>query len=332
MKKKVLASVACLCMILGLAGCNSNPTTIVPDETDAPAVTTEAPATTTEAPETPAPTPIAKAEGSAVQADASEWIAAVEQEFKFPSYQFGFYDEKNALSVGYNGEIHYINAEETEWPKAQNESLCRFGMEIIGGNICYTCGNGGHVTKSTDGGKTFTRVADFGSSEPNQCSMMSFCDENNGVIASAKNLAITSDGAASWNELKAPAEIAAIRMVSPEKFYFVGSDFNFYVTEDGGATWAGTPMDLPLADGYLNKPRSFALRVDGENMFTIFCIESESKTLRSYSTADNWLSCTENVIPEYTELKKAALYFNNDGSLMTLTNMYSKKVVALKVK
>lgn len=326
MRKKIVASVICLGVVLGLAGCNADAGKTEEQSTETKAVSDVTESDVTENKETK----IAKPSGPVVQAEASEWSVAVETEYAFPSYLIGYYNENTALSIGYNGEIHYINAETQDWPAAENTSLCRFGMDIIDGTTCYTCGNGGHVTKSTDGGKTFTRVADFGGSEPSQCCMMSFCDENNGLIASASRLAITADGAATWTELTVPSGILAIRMETPEQFCYVGSDFNFYKTTDGGTTWDAVPMDLPLGDGYLSGLRNFTLSVDGDNMYSVFCIESETKTLKSYSTADGWISCTENKIPEMTGLEKAYIYLNQDGTMMTLTNASEKKAVAME--
>lgn len=293
MKKKVLAAAICLSAVIGLAGCEKEPQPI--------------PATPT------------------------TWAAVSEEKFIFPSYLMGYYDDDSAVSVGYNGEIHYFDAAAKEWPFAENDSLCRYGMEMVDENIVYTCGNGGHVTKSADGGKTFKRVEGFAGDASDQCSMLSFCDENNGIIASLKQLAITADGATSWKEITVPSEILAIRMESPEKFCYIGSDFNFYKTADGGATWESVPMNLPLGTAYRADIRNnVVFSIDGENMYTVFCVEEETKTLKSYSTADNWLSYAENTLPEMTGLEKSYLYLNRDSSILTLTNVKTKRMYPIK--
>lgn len=330
MKKKTLVAAIGLSLILGLTGCNSGSTEAESETTEE--VTTEAiteDVTTEETTEAAGPT-ITEPAGPAVEAAASSWAVVAEKEYDFASYLIGYYDESLALSVGYNGEIHYMNADASDWPQADNTSLCRYGMDIVDGTTIYTCGNGGHVTKSTDGGKTFAKVTNFGGSEPNQCSMLSFIDADNGIIASASDFAITADGGQAWKELEAPADIASIRMVSPDEFYVIGKDFNLYKTVDGGSTWAGTPMNLPLGDAYVNNPRSLAISIDGENAYTVFCIEKDSKTVKSYSTADNWFSFTENTLPEITDIGKSYFYLNHDATIVTLTDTKAKKATAMK--
>lgn len=326
MKKKKLAAAMGLSLVLGLAGCGSGATPKNTTEEVSTKITTQE--VTTES--TEEVTVVTEPNGPAVEAAASNWAVLTEKEYDFASYLIGYYHENLALSVGYNGEIHYMNAEAGDWPQADNTSLCRYGMDIIDETTIYTCGNGGHVTKSSDGGKTFTKVTNFGSSEPNQCSMLSFCDADNGIIASASDFAITADGGQVWKELEAPASIAAIRMVSPDEFYFIGQDFNFYKTTDGGTTWTGTPMNLPMSDAYSNNPRQFAFSVNGDNMYTIFCIEKNNKTVKSYSTADGWFSITENTLPEITGIGKSYFYLNHDGTVVTLTDSTAKKATAIK--
>lgn len=280
--KRILALLVCLGMILTLGACASAPAEDADPNPSSEALNESVPEQPSRPEEQePAGAPVEPASGPAVEAVPSEWESLAEVEYKFASNLIGYYTAESAVSIGYGGEIHYINESETEWPKVKNSSLCRFGMDVVNGTVCYTCGNGGEITKSTDGGMTFEKMTNFGGSEPNQCCMMSFCDENNGIVAAAKRLAVTADGAATWTELELPFEIAAIKMESPEKFYCVGADLNLYKTADGGATWQGTPMQLPLGDAYITAPRSFTLTVDGDNMFTVFCIESGANTVKA---------------------------------------------------
>ena len=202
-------------------------------------------------------------------------------------------------------------------------------MEIVNGTTCYTCGNAGQITKSTDGGKTFERVTSFGGEVPNECKMMSFCDENTGIIASEKRLGLTVDGAATWTELTPPAELIAIRMLDAKTFLCVGNDFLLYKTADGGTTWSSVPLGLPLGREYSDKARDTMLFADGENAYTIYCLEKESMRLKSYSTTDNWTSCNENPLPELT-LPEGVLYLSPDGSILTLTDTKNDKATAIR--
>lgn len=265
--------------------------------------------------------------------EASSWSLVAEKEFDFPSYIIGYYNKDSALSVGYGGQIYYMNSEAQDWPMAANTSMCRFGLDMVEGTegtVCYTCGNAGDVTKSTDGGKTFVKKANFGSMEPNQCKLLSFIDENIGLIASSKRLAITKDGAETWAEITtAPEKISALRMESADKFYFIGEDLNFYKTTDGGVTWESTPLNLPLGEEYLTKIQNLAFSVDGENTYTVFCVEKETKLLKSYSTSDGWATCIENTVAEFKE-PNAVLYLNHDGTVLTNTSVINKKATVFE--
>lgn len=265
--------------------------------------------------------------------EASSWSVIAEKEFDFPSYIIGYYNKDNALSVGYGGQIYYMDSESQDWPQATNQSMCRFGLDMVEGTegtVCYTCGNAGDVTRSTDGGKTFVKKTNFGSMEPSQCKLLSFIDENTGVIASSKRLAITKDGAETWTEITtAPEKISAIRMESADKFYFIGEDLNFYKTIDGGATWESTPLNLPLGKEYLTEIQNFAFSVDGDNTYTVFCVEKETKLLKSYSTSDGWATCIENTVAEF-KAPNAVLYLNHDGTVLTNTSVINKKAIAFE--
>ena len=169
----------------------------------------------------------------------------------------------------------------------------------------------------------------FGDFEPNHCQLMSFCDENNGMIASGKRLAVTADGAATWNELDIPFEITAIRMVTQSEFYCIAKGLIMYKTADGGLTWESTPLNLPLGNEYIDFIQNFALSVDGKDEFTVFCVGLRDRELKSYSTIDGWKSCFENLIPEmYANV--ISLYLNPHGNILTVTDLDRNSITALK--
>ena len=261
-------------------------------------------------------------------APETTWDVIYEDTFDFPVYYSGFYNTDYGITVGYGGEIHYTTDGGVSWPKATNNSACRYGLDIVSENTSYTCGNMGQVTKSTDGGLNFTRVDNFGGSTPYQCKMLSFCDETNGLIASSTRMAITNDGATSWKQLTAPVECISVYMDTPETFYCIGKDFYFYKTVDGGTTWEKTQLNLPEKDDYYNDSLNVALHADGEQSYTIYCIKKSDKTIHSYSTEDQWKTLTENPMPEVEMF--ASLYLNNSGDILTLYDSLSSEITVLK--
>lgn len=308
MKKRFILPVLCICLCAGITGCGTDSSnTAALKDTKSNVCSTEI--------------------STGTDSADSDWDILTQQDYSFPVYNSAFYSQDYGITVGYDGEIHYTTDGGSNWPQAENTSMCRWGMDIVNENISYTCGNGAQVTKSTDGGKTFARAADFGGTEPNQCTMMSFADENNGIIASAKRLAVTADGAATWKELKTPSEIAAIRMTDASTFYFVGADFQIYKTTDAGQTWASTSMNLPDKENYKKAAQTFALSVDGKDSYTVYCFGKKDAVLKCYSTTDNWKTCTEHPMPEVSV--SAHLYLSNTGDTLTVNATMGKSAIVL---
>ena len=339
MKRNILYAAVCLGIVMAMPGCTAPTQDTVAEESTAPfvqseteetsAATTEAATeTTTAATTTEATTAETEATTRDVVRSDGVWSLMAEKEISSSSHVVGYRDDKFALNVGYGGKILFISDAYPEWTDAENNSMCRMGMDIVN-STCYTCGNAGQITKSVDGGMSFTRVADFGMSVPNECRLMSFCDENTGIIAAKKKLAITTDGAESWTELTAPAEITAIRMQDKDTFYIVSSDFTLYKTTDGGSTWENVPMNLPLGNSYDGTIRKAALAIDGDNAYTVYCVEKDSFTMKSYSTTDNWADCVENTLPD-VKLYDGVIYLNRSGDILTLTDTEAKIATAIK--
>lgn len=114
------------------------------------------------------------------------------------SYSFvnvaGFITPDAGIMLGYKGEVHYTTDGGQTWPKAENSSLCIFGLEIVDAATAWHCGNGGDILFSNDGGKTWQDAGHFGDDEPNHCRYMSFLDGTTGWAASPFKLGMTSDG------------------------------------------------------------------------------------------------------------------------------------------
>lgn len=259
----------------------------------------------------------------------SNWELVNCYTYEFPVYKTGFYNKDFGITVGYKGEIHYTNDGGETWPQAENHSYCRFGVDIPSENVAYSCGNGGHVTKTTDGGETWLTMRDFGDNEPNQCVMMSFSSEEIGMIASEKKLAVTTDGATSWNELTPPAPIVTINMVNDKTAYLLGTDQKLYVTNDAGQTWNETDFGLTGNDNFKWQTQAFAMNFNEDQTVTIFAFDSD-RILRCYTSTDNGKTVTEETIPEITE--GLLLYLSIDGKCLTVNTAQGDKSWVLSHK
>lgn len=256
----------------------------------------------------------------------TQWQLFMERKYDFSCNDVLCYDENNIIAVGYAGEIHYYESSDDTCPRAENTSLCRFGIDILDGNICYTCGNT-NVTKSVDGGKTFEKKTDFASTD--NATMISFIDENTGIVASKKVLGITKDGAETWTYLELPSdeEILCIKMETADEFCFIDRSFNIHFTEDGGASWESIPLNLPEGTNYIPVKKNIEITKDCEDVYTIYCVDKDSFMLKSYTTNDRFYSCTENEMPL---LKANGYSLHMRGKYLTLT--HAKDMIILEKK
>lgn len=243
----------------------------------------------------------------------------------------GFYNDNFGITVGYAGEIHYTTDAGVTWPKSENVSMCRFGLDIVSERIAWCCGNGGNVRKTVDGGETWQKVTNYGKSEPDQCRFISFLSENTGWIASPDSLASTKDVGVTWTEIKLPTginKIFSIELLNENIGYLVDVNNKFYTTKDGGATWNAKEIkDLNL-DKIISSTNTSVLRFTDERNGTFFYYGDDNnlKCIKSTDGGDTW---NNEILPE---IKGNALYLSRDAKLLTVNSYGEKKITLLKSK
>jgi photosystem II stability/assembly factor-like uncharacterized protein len=182
----------------------------------------------------------------ATATSAAGWAEVAHSAFNFQGYYAGFNNDQYGIVIGLAGQVEYTRDGGQTWNLAVNHSLCRFGLDIVDDNIAWHCGNGGNVGLSVDGGKTWTRMTNWGGSEPDgQCRYLSFADAASGWAATPQKLAQTVDGANSWQELPlAPSttDILAVAFLSKDTGYVLDTNLRLNFTRDGGATWTDTDL------------------------------------------------------------------------------------------
>ena len=327
---KKFGVIALTCISMTLTACGSNVETITPDA----AATTTAVSSKEQNEETKAnetkdneATEVVKEETPSIEEILKDtpWKLVIDASFEYKCNDALCYNEDTILSVGYAGEIHYYENSDTTWPRAENQSLCRFGLDFIDDNICYTCGNG-NITKSVDGGKTFVKKTDFVSKELS--TMISFIDENTGIVASKNLLGITKDGAETWSTIELPGknDIICIKMESADQFCYIDAKLTIYLTEDGGQTWETLPLNLPEGEDYMPVKKSLDIVAEGDGIYTIYCVQRSTKMIKSYTTKDHFTSYTENIMPE---LAVGASYVHVEGNYLSIYDAKSKTLTAI---
>lgn len=300
MNKGWLTSGMGFLMLAALAGCGGT----AADET--PTAAAEAAAVPTPEPQLPA----------ATATQAADWkvVLRTERVVAESPLVAGFVDEQHGIVAGVNGEIHYTLDGGASWPDAQNISACRFGLDIVDGQLAWTVGNNGQVRVSKDGGQTWQAVADV----PGRSNLAAFVDDTTGWVASVSKLSATNDGGLAWTELVLPegmGKIAAIDLLPGGRGYLVGSKGALYATADGGETWTGIPLglekDIFTGDSL---PLAAVRFIDPENGVVIVSLEYSGGALIALRTADGGETWAEESLP----VKLGALFLTHDGELLTV--------------
>lgn len=258
-----------------------------------------------------------------------KWEAVTTIQHQKNIYSTGFFNKSFGVAVGYNGLIEYTNDGGKTWSAADNTSLCRFGLDMVSESVGYTCGNGGQITKTTDGAKTWKHVADFGDSEPDECTILSFISENVGMVAAAKKLAVTKDGGTSWVEITPPVEIVSLQLVSEKDCYIVGKDKMFYKSTDGGQNWEKRALNLSGFTEFKTNLKSMAVHMKEDGNGELVCLD-ENGTVKAYKTEDNGEAWTEEGISDVTG--QSFVYISKDGGIVTLNDSTGREVTVLERK
>jgi len=322
-----------LCAMLLTAGCAgpSESTGDSPGGAEETAAVEATPEPTLEP--TPEPTP----------APDPEWTVVNDLMVEHPSNIEGFLDENLGITAGYAGEVHYTVDGGRTWPRAENESMCRFCIDIMDENTAWTGGNGGNVRLTKDGGKTWTAVSDInlGSVHTHIC----FVDDSTGWVCNISGFASTSDGGATWTEMVKPegaGDIAAINLRTASDGYLLTRDGLLFITNDGGQTWSEKDLgfeDLKLTDGknktgylYKNSVSNAEIRFADENTgFVVVTgiVPGEGAKVFYLKTADGGDTWTVSDLQPIAGINPNSIFITKDGQWMTLSSA-QKHIVVLR--
>jgi photosystem II stability/assembly factor-like uncharacterized protein len=255
------------------------------------------------------------------------WKVMRQAQYEQSIYQAGFLDDSFGIMVGYNGAVYYSADGGQSWSQGQNTSACRFGLDIVDQQTAWNCGNGGHVRVTTDGGKNWQAVADFGGSEPDQCRFLSFLDAQTGWASTPQLLAATTDGGATWNTLALPKginDVTTIALRTATEGYLLDTTGTVFVTTDGGKTW--TTHSLGLASNEkltIAKAPTAAIRfTDAQNGMVVFDLDDGVFSAQTTDGGQTWKR--EPVAIPYDAPN---LYLAHDGLTLTAIDGLANLIV-----
>ncbi|MCX7772189.1 MAG: hypothetical protein N2376_03650 [Clostridia bacterium] len=286
----------------------------------------------------------ADAGGNSTPAPAKPaWQIVLETKITHKSNYEGFLNEKLGFTVGYNGEIHYTRDGAATWPQGQNNSHCRFGLDIVNDKIAWAVGNYSNVRYTVDGGENWIAAKDVPTSgSQNQ---VSFIDDKTGWVASDTKLFATTDSAATWNKLTLPEGVKLISSIflrSATEGYVLNSDGTLFITADGGASW--NKLSLPFKDtgmangkgqeGMLNDTQFPNARVTftdaNHGIVAIICtIPKKGYQTWLFETSDGGATWSSNQLNPKEGYMPTNIFLTRDGQYMTLSST-GKEVVVVK--
>jgi photosystem II stability/assembly factor-like uncharacterized protein len=251
----------------------------------------------------------------AAEAPAAPWEIMREIKVEHSTIVAGFLNDSFGLTAGPAGEVHYTTDGGQTWPQAENQSLCRFGLDIVNEKLAWNVGNGGQVRVSTDGGQTWQAVTTLMWAG----NFISFIDAQTGWATSRRStLWATNDGGQTWTEVTLPEGIGKFVGVSrgtANDGYLMDNSGLLYITHNGGQTWTTEslgPTDLPLMD----IAHGAAIRFfNTDHGIIVACLagDGQSKVV-AMKTIDGGKTWETEELP----VKIGALFLSHDGTTLTV--------------
>jgi photosystem II stability/assembly factor-like uncharacterized protein len=286
-------------LAVGLTGCGTKPAAVPTQEPTTEAVVAD------ESPVNPTATNPTKG-----------WTIVLQTEpvTQYSAFVAGFLDEHFGIIAGTHGEIHYTLDGGVTWPQAENESLCRFGLDVVDEQVAWTVGESGHVRLTMDGGKSWKAASDT----PWKGSMVSFLDETTGWAANATNLASTIDGGQTWTKIAMPtgvSKIVSFSFRSTIDGYLLANNGSLYTTSDGGANWSEIPMGLEKKIMFSEWMSLASIRfADAQNGLIVLGLMNSGGTMLALRTADGGKTWSQEPVP----VKIGAPFLTHDGTVLTV--------------
>jgi photosystem II stability/assembly factor-like uncharacterized protein len=180
-------------------------------------------------------------------------------------YDIKFYDDNLGFAMYSSGQVARTSDGGNSWESisAGWGNAAGYEIFIVNSSVIYLCGGGNRVSKSTNGGLSFSQITSLGTVA---LYSMHFFDANNGFISgSSGKLYKTTNGGGSFTEIQMPTSttLYSIRFVDDDYGYVGGEGGVFYYTTDGGDNWTNNQL-------YLGNSQSIRdIRFKGPNLWLV---------------------------------------------------------------
>ncbi len=258
------------------------------------------------------------------RAAPARWTLATEATFSHMATIAAFRDEQNGITGGMGGVMFFTHDGGKTWTQGQNESNCRWNLDMRPGSA-FSVGNRGNVRFSADDGATWTPGAQLVAAQA-----VSFLDARRGAAADPYSLGLTADGGQCWTKLDRPAQAADIFAVSlserdgAEELRVLDAQGAIWLSADGGKKWtqAATPVKGSIVSS-ADAPRA-AMRFQGaEGIVAVILDEKGGERGHVFRTRDGGRTWSEE---EVAGLVPGALNLSWDGRLLVVLQTVERKV------
>lgn len=295
-------------------------------DTEAPAADNEeaAPAEIASAPDTEAPA--ADSEEAAHEPWQIVQELAIEHQ---PPYTAFMNEQTGATICGWDDHAPSFTADGGQsWTQPDSKDACPNIVDIVNAQSIWEC-TPGSLFASKDGGQSLENLT-FPPGD--ECQLLHFLDDETGWSASTANLAVTKDGANSWEAIPLPEEVSnivAISLRSAEAGYLLDLDGTLYSTTDGGQNWAAQTLDFEDDDLALMRvgQTSAAIRfLDKEKGVVIMNLGGNFKSaVVAMHTTDGGQSWEHHLLP----VDLGGLFLSHDGQYLTVSDWMEMGKVTL---
>jgi photosystem II stability/assembly factor-like uncharacterized protein len=256
---------------------------------------------------------------SAEEEKFGPWKLISRSEIKHSCRYAAFMDATFGIGAGCSGVIQYTNDGGKSWRSSYNPTCadCRYSLDLIDKNTAWQCGSGNRAGLTTDGGKTWKYVADFGWAAPDHCRFLSFIDTKTGWIASLTKLGATANAGNQWTEVHPPSnikKIAAVSLQTSKLGYLLDTSGVLHITQNGGETWSSRSLGLKDEELPINNAPLAAIRFN-DPQHGLVIVYRGNRQIWAFLTADGGLTWQRERVPTR---HGGFVYLAHDGKTLTI--------------
>jgi photosystem II stability/assembly factor-like uncharacterized protein len=160
-------------------------------------------------------------------------------------YDVKFFDDNLGLAMYSSGQVARTTDGGNNWTavSAGWGSAAGYNIFFVNSSTVYICGGGGRISKSVDGGASFSQLPTLGTAT---LYYLHFFDANTGFIAASGGRIYKTIDGFNFTETQLPVTsiFYSIKFAGTNIGWLGGSSGNLFYTEDGGNNWTKSNLSI----------------------------------------------------------------------------------------